>query len=43
MKIRFSKSDYIDTKELMELVKNQEPEQNQEPAKDQFRKRKKVD
>lgn len=35
MKIRFSKSDYIDTKELKELVeksKEQEQEQEQDPA-----------
>ena len=32
MKIRFSKSDYIDTKELKELVeKSKEQEQEQEP------------
>ena len=35
MKIRFSKSDYIDTKKLMELVENQEPEQEQEQEQEQ--------
>ena len=35
MKIRFSKSDYIDTKELKELVENQEPEQEQEQEQEQ--------
>lgn len=35
MKIRFSKSDYIDTKELKELVeKSKEQEQEQEPAEE---------
>lgn len=35
MKIRFSKSDYIDTKELKELVeKSKEEEQEQEPVEE---------